>query len=63
VTGCMAFIREALRDGPLPVRDLAAWCDKEGFSVATYRRACRRMGVRKTHERLFGGAWIASLPQ
>jgi putative DNA primase/helicase len=59
------FLRNALADGPVAVKDLQAEAKQAGLSWATVRRAKDRLGVvaqRESHGRDGGGRWTWAMP-
>ena len=61
--GCSALLQQALQDGPRPVAELQAACTQQGWSLATFRRARKDLGLvtfRKGHGAT--GGWFLALP-
>lgn len=56
------FLRETLKDGPVPTADLAEQAKTAGLSWATIRRAADRLGV-TTEKAGFQGPWAWRLPE
>jgi putative DNA primase/helicase len=59
------FLRDALADGAIAVKDLQADAKQAGLSWATIRRAKDRLGIvaeRKSHGRDGGGRWTWAMP-
>jgi Bifunctional DNA primase/polymerase, N-terminal/AAA domain/Primase C terminal 1 (PriCT-1) len=55
------FLREALAEGPRPVKEMQRIAVENGISIATLRRAQLRLQVAKGPQG-FKGAWMLSLP-
>lgn len=55
-----AFLREALKSGPVPAKDVLAWADDEGIKKRTLDRAKKALGV--VAEQKSGGWWWALPP-
>jgi putative DNA primase/helicase len=59
------FLRDALADGAIAVKDLQADAKQAGLSWATIRRAKDRLGIvaeRESHGRDGGGRWSWAMP-
>jgi putative DNA primase/helicase len=59
------FLRDALADGAIAVKDLQADAKQAGLSWATIRRAKERLGIvaeRKSYGRDGGGRWTWTMP-
>jgi hypothetical protein len=58
VDKAMAFIENALADGPVKSADLRAEAEEAGITAATMRRAGKKLGV---HPYMSGGCWWSEL--
>lgn len=64
IEDAIEWLKEVLAEGRMQSNDLAALAKEEGFSVATIRRAKKKMGITSKRE-LFGkeGRWWCELPK
>jgi hypothetical protein len=60
---CEQWLRETLKDGPLPSATLEERAKEAGFSPATLKRARQEVGVRTEEEEGKGGKWLVGLPE
>lgn len=61
VTGAEQFLRETLADGKLLQKEVERECKNAGYSVATQRRAKKRIGIVSKKDGKTG-LWYWSLP-
>jgi len=59
LSAAVRFLEEFLEEGPMPASDLEAAAEDEGISIATLRRARKRLGVRSEKR---GSSNLVSLP-
>lgn len=61
VAGAEQFLRDTLARGPMPQKEIERECKGAGFSVATLRRAKKRIGIVSKKDGM-KGVWFWSLP-
>lgn len=61
IAGAEQFLREALAHGAMPQKEIEQECKGAGFSVATLRRAKKRIGIVSKKDGM-KGVWFWSLP-
>jgi putative DNA primase/helicase len=61
ISGAEQFLRDELADGRKPQKEIEAECKGAGYSVATIRRAKKKLGIKSAKDK-FEGGWYWSLP-
>lgn len=61
ISGAEQFLKDELAAGPKSQKEIESECKGAGYSVATLRRAKKRLGIRSKKDGLKGG-WYWSLP-
>jgi putative DNA primase/helicase len=61
VSGAEQFLRDELADGRKLQKEIEAECKGAGYSVATIRRAKKKLGIKSVKDK-FEGGWYWSLP-
>jgi putative DNA primase/helicase len=61
VSTAAQFLRDELADGRKPQKEIEAECKGAGYSVATIRRAKKKLGIKSIKDK-FEGGWYWSLP-
>ena len=62
VDRCCRKLRELLKDGRRPAKEVESLLKESGFSVSTIRRAREAIGIKSDKARGSGGQWMMELP-
>jgi hypothetical protein len=62
VDQCEGFVRDLLGDGPVFSDEAERRSQEQGYSNATFRRACDNLGVKREKEKRFDGRWRIYFP-
>ncbi len=62
VTNACEFLNDVLADGQMPSTEIESQAKASGFTVATLRRAKKRIGVRSVKSAM-SGCWVLALPK